>query len=43
MKLAAPLILDIVLPSPAPAEIYAMTADISRCLAWMILSPESIR
>lgn len=43
MKVTAPLILDIVLPSPAPAEIYTMTADISRCLAWMILSPESIR
>lgn len=42
-QIGAPLILDIVIPAPVPLEIYAMTGDMSRCIGWMMLSPESVR
>lgn len=42
-QIGAPLILDIVIPAPVPLEIYAVTGDMSRCIGWMMLSPESIR
>lgn len=42
-QIGAPLILDIVIPAPVPLEIYTMTGDMSRCIGWMMLDPESIR
>ena len=42
-EVGAPLILDLVIPAPVPLNIYLMTGDISRCIGWMLLSPESIR
>ena len=42
-QIGAPLILDIVIPAPVPLEIYTMTGDMSRCIGWIMLDPESIR
>ena len=42
-EVETPLALDLVIPAPVPLNIYQMTGDITRCIGWMLLSPESIR